>query len=79
MSMLMVNEEVDFNTFKEFLDLTDGNLASHLKSLENLEYIQVKKQFIGRKPRTTYLKTQKGETAFRDHLQALETFLKNNL
>lgn len=79
MSMLMVNDEVDFNTFKELLGLTDGNLASHIKALENMEYIKVKKQFVERKPRTTYAKTKIGEKAFREHLQALESFLKNNL
>lgn len=79
MSMLMVNDEVDFNTFKEMLGLTDGNLASHIKALENLNYIEVKKQFIGRKPKTTYSKTKGGEKAFREHLQALEAFLNNNL
>ena len=76
MSMLMVNDEVDFNTFKELLGLTDGNLASHIKALEGLDYINVKKQFVDRKPRTTYEKTKTGEKAFREHLQALETFIK---
>lgn len=79
MSMLMVNDEVDFSTFKELLGLTDGNLASHIKALEALEYIEVKKQFVKRKPKTTYRKTKKGEEAFRSHLQALEAFLNNNL
>ncbi len=79
MSMLMVNDEVDFNTFKELLGLTDGNLASHIKALEGLDYIEVKKQFVERKPKTTYSKTKTGEKAFQEHLQALEAFLKNNL
>lgn len=76
MSMLMVNDEVDFNTFKQMLGLTDGNLASHIKALEGLEYIAVKKQFVDRKPKTTYSKTEKGEQAFKEHLQALEAFIK---
>ncbi len=76
MSMLMVNDWVDFNTFKELLGLTDGNLASHIKALEGLEYLKVKKQFVDRKPRTTYSKTRKGEQAFKEHLQALEAFIK---
>ena len=76
MSVLMVNDSVDFNTMKELLDLTDGNLASHIKALEGLDYINVKKQFVDRKPRTTYEKTKTGEKAFREHLQALETFIK---
>lgn len=79
MSALMVNDEVDFNTLKELLNLTDGNLASHTRALENLNYIVAKKQFIGRKPKTTYRKTKEGEKAFREHLLALELFLKNTL
>lgn len=79
MSVLMVNDEVDFNSLKELLGLTDGNLASHTRALENLEYIVSKKQFAGRKPKTTYSKTKKGEAAFQSHIQALEAFLKNNL
>lgn len=79
MSALMVNDEVDFNALKDLLGLTDGNLASHIKALETLEYIETRKQFVGRKPKTTYHKTAEGEQAFREHLQALEIFLKNNL
>lgn len=76
MSMLMVNDWVDFNTFKELLGLTDGNLASHIKALEGLEYLKVKKQFVDRKPKTTYSKTEKGEQAFKEHLKALEALIK---
>lgn len=79
MSVLMVNKEIDFNTLKGLLNLTDGNLASHIKALEHLEYIETRKQFVGRKPKTTYTKTKQGEEAFRKHLQALESFLKNNI
>ena len=79
MSALMVNDEVDFNSLKELLGLTDGNLATHLRALEKIGYIAVRKQFVGRKPRTTYFKTPTGEKAFKAHLQALEHFIKNNL
>ncbi|MEA5127683.1 MAG: transcriptional regulator [Proteiniphilum sp.] len=75
MSVLMVNEEVDFNSLKELLGVTDGNLASHTRALESLDYIVIKKQFVGRKPRTTFARTGKGEKAFRAHLTALESFL----
>lgn len=78
MSVLMVNEQIDFNSLKDLLDLTDGNLASHLKALEELDYIAVLKQFIGRKPNTTYRATQKGKLAFEAHLQALENLIKGN-
>jgi DNA-binding HxlR family transcriptional regulator len=72
MSVLLVNESVDFNTMKELLDITDGNLASHLKALENIDYIRSMKQFIGRKPNTRYEITEAGKHAFKEHLNALE-------
>jgi DNA-binding HxlR family transcriptional regulator len=75
MSILSVNESADFNTMKDLLDITDGNLASHLKSLENLEYIVSKKQFIGRKSNTSYTATELGKASFKEHLNALEKFI----
>ncbi len=76
MSALMVNEFLDFNALKELLKVTDGNLASHLKALEKNEYIQVNKQFIGKKPNTTYLATPLGKNEFSAHLDALEKLIK---
>jgi predicted ArsR family transcriptional regulator len=77
MSILMVNDRVDFGTMKETLDITDGNLASHITALEKLEYVDVVKQFIGKKPNTTYGVTKLGRVAFNSHLDALEKVLKN--
>ena len=76
MSVLVANESYDFNSLKELLNLTDGNLASHLKALEKEEYIQVEKTFIGRKPNTRYLTSEKGRAAFKLHLLALENLIK---
>lgn len=78
MSALMVNDKLDFNALKELLDLTDGNLASHLKALEEQAYVEVQKQFVGRKPNTTYLATTEGRKAFQDHLSALEKLISGN-
>ena len=78
MSILMVNDHAGFNALKELLELTDGNLASHLAALEKVNYIKVKKQFINRKPNTTYSATRDGKKAFSDHLALLEKFLKRN-
>ena len=75
MSILSVNEVADFNTMKELLDITDGNLASHLRSLETVDYIQSKKQFIGRKPNTQYFITELGKQCFKEHLSALEKLI----
>jgi DNA-binding MarR family transcriptional regulator len=75
MSALMVNEEVNFNELKELLSITDGNLASHLKTLEESAYVKVQKGFIGKKTNTTYSVTKIGEKAFKAHLTALEKMI----
>lgn len=77
MSVLMVNDTQSFNALKELLGLTDGNLAAHLRALEESGYVLVQKQFIGRKPNTTYSATASGRQAFADHLTALEAFIRN--
>ena len=78
MSALAVNERLDFNALKEFLDVTDGNLASHIKALEKEEFIGVEKSFVGKKPNTKYFMTQEGKKAFNDHLRILEKLIKSN-
>lgn len=77
MSALMVNAEVNFNELKELINVTDGNLASHLKTLEDNEYIKVQKGFIGRKTNTVYSVTKAGEKAFKNHLDALELMIRS--
>ncbi len=76
MSALIVNEYLDFNSLKELLDVTDGNLASHLKYLEKNKYIKFKKEFLDRKPNTKYSVTAKGKDAFLKHIKAIEQLLK---
>ena len=76
MSVLVANENYDFNSLKELLEVTDGNLASHLKALEKEEYILVNKTFIGRKQNTQYAVSEKGRSAFIKHLEALENLIK---
>ncbi len=75
MAVLSVNEALDFNALKELLDITDGNLASHLKALEKNDLIRVQKQFVGRKPNTTYSATALGKELFQQHLNALEKLI----
>ncbi len=77
MSVLMVNDSFDFNSLKESLNVTDGNLASHLRALEEKELIQVNKQFIGRKPNTSYSITRAGQQLFKQHLKALEDLINS--
>ncbi len=75
MSILMVNEWVDFKTVRDTLDITDGQMASNIKALEKAKYIDIKKQFIGNKPNTSYKVTTTGKAAFEAHLKALENLL----
>ncbi len=75
MSALMVNTDINFNELKELLNITDGNLASHLKTLEENEFVKVHKGFIGKKTNTTYAVTKSGEKAFKTHLTALEKMI----
>ena len=75
MSVLMVNDWVDFTEMKNLLEITDGNLASHSSSLEKSEYIEVKKEFVGKKPKTSYRVTQNGREAFSQHITALEKLI----
>jgi len=76
MSVLMANDSYDFNSLKETLNVTDGNLASHLKALEERNLIKVNKKFIGRKPNTSYSATENGIQLFQQHLKALEDLIK---
>ena len=79
MSMLMVNDSVDFSTFKEMLELSDGNLSSHLSFLENENYVSVNKQFIGKRPKSSYTATTIGIKAFSDYLTALDNLIKKTI
>jgi DNA-binding MarR family transcriptional regulator len=77
MSVLMVNEWIDFTEMKTILNITDGNLASHSSALEKAEYIEVKKEFVGKKPKTSYRVTENGRLAFKEHLSSLEKLMKS--
>lgn len=72
----MVNDQVDFTMLKELLQITDGNIASHISGLEKLGYVSVTKQFVGKKPNTSYAATKDGKEAFTKHIQALEQLIQ---
>lgn len=77
MSALAVNDFLDFTALKEFLDLTDGNLATHIKRLERDDLIRSEKSFIDNKPNTRYYMTDEGKQAFETHLKALEKIINS--
>ena len=75
MSILSVNSWVSYKEIKDLLEVTDGNLASHIQSLEKIKYLEIKKQFTGKKPLTTYKVTKTGKDAFEKHIEGLEKLL----
>ena len=77
MAVLMVNRSVDFNSLKELLGTTDGNLSSNLSYLVTQQYISVKKQFINNKPNTSYAAMEAGRKAFREHIAAMEKIMSH--
>lgn len=76
MSTLMVNNQINFNDLKQLIGVTDGNLASHIKALEEIGYLKVNKGFVGKKTNTTYTITKLGERSFQQHLTALEKMIQ---
>jgi len=76
MSVLAANDSYDFTSLKELLQITDGSLATHIKALEREKYITVNKSFVDRKPSTRYKITEKGRTAFKKHIDALNELVK---
>lgn len=76
MTLLISKEWTDFTELKEKLNLTDGNLSTHLKHLEEMKYLEVRKSFVGRKPNSSYRITEAGNDAFMQHLKALEEIIK---
>ncbi len=76
MSVIMVQDWVDFKHLKQTLDVSYGNLSSHIVALEKVGYLEIKKTFVGKKPNTSYRVTPSGRKAFGKHLDALEQLLK---
>jgi DNA-binding MarR family transcriptional regulator len=77
MSALAVNDSLNFTSLREFLEVTDGNLATHIKKLEQEGFVEVEKSFIDNKPNTSYTMTSEGKKAFNQHLKVLESIIKS--
>ena len=71
MKTVVERGEVEFTVLRDTLGMTDGNLASHLRALENLRYIEFKKEFVGRKTKTVYRLTPIGFTNFQTFVHYL--------
>ncbi len=79
MSVLSVNEGMEFNELKTLLEVTDGNLASHISALDKKGFLETRKRFVGKKPNTSFRITEDGQVSFQNHLNALETLLKQGV
>jgi DNA-binding MarR family transcriptional regulator len=72
---LYANGETNFTDLTEGLEVTGGNLSRHLQKMEDAECVRVEKQFVDRKPQTTYQLTETGRAKFENHIQTLETLI----
>lgn len=78
MSLLISNDELPFKALKEALNVTDGNLSTHLSKLEKEEYVLIEKTFEGKRPKTVIHITLKGRKAFGAYIDALKKFIEEN-
>jgi len=78
MSLLIANDELPFKALKEFLEVTDGNLSSHLSKLEKESYIIIEKTFEGKRPKTVVKIAPSGKKAFDVYIQALKQFIEES-
>jgi len=78
LSLLITNDELPFKALKELLEVTDGNLSSHLTKLEKEEYVKIEKTFEGKRPKTVVHITAKGKKAFKEYIEALKQFIQEN-
>lgn len=76
-AVLRTREGLTFSEIKEACRLTDGNLSRHLRALENMKVVRLKKRFVGLKPQTQVSITAMGRSHFLAYLQALEDVLKD--
>ena len=76
MTILLSVDEVDFNYLKEQTQATSGNISVQLEKLSSAGYIQVNKEFIGKKTRTSCRMTEEGKQAFEEYIETLKTYLK---
>jgi DNA-binding MarR family transcriptional regulator len=76
LNALGAREQMEFGALKAMLEMTDGNLATHLAALEKAGYVEIAKDFVGRKPRTRVGLTSRGRAALRQHVAYLRSVLE---
>jgi DNA-binding MarR family transcriptional regulator len=77
-SVLLTRGQASFPELQGLLGLTQGNLSTHLKKLENAGYVEIEKAFVDRKPRTTVTLTKSGRKAFLRHVEQLSRIARES-
>ena len=78
MSMLAASTELSFTELREALDMTDGNLTTHIRTLQEAGYLSVTKSFQNKRPLTTCSLTAAGKKAFQNYINLLEQIIQQN-
>lgn len=76
MSLLTVHGQCDFGFLRNELGLTEGNLGNHIRVLEQADYIQVQKTFVGKRPKTVCSPTELGMAMFQQYIEGLERIIQ---
>ena len=75
LTSLRIDGALDFTTLKQRLNVVDGVLGAHLRKLDAIGYIDARKAFVGRRPKTTYRITRQGRAALSDYLSAMQRLI----
>ena len=78
MSMLAASPELSFTELRDALAMTDGNLTTHIRALQETGYVSVAKSYQNRRPLTTCSLTVAGRKAFREYVNLLEQIVQQN-
>jgi DNA-binding MarR family transcriptional regulator len=78
MAALAPADSLTFKELRDLLEMTDGNLSVHMRTLEENRYVRVKKDFVDRRPRTTYALSAEGRRAFATYIEALEEIIRQS-
>jgi DNA-binding HxlR family transcriptional regulator len=73
---LINTHECDYSTLKKTLELSDGHMTTHMRVLLKSEYVEMKKEFVKNKPKTTYSITQKGKQKFKEYVEDLKKIIE---
>ncbi len=72
---LISTGECDYTSLRDSLELSDGHMSTHMKVLTKKEYVEMHKEFVNNKPKTTYKLTKKGKACFKEYVEVLQNII----